>query len=153
MSTLVTLECSLPFRPRLRGRDTKERVLQPPRVPSVAERVPRIARLMALAWRFEQLLRSGTIRNPAELARLGHVSRARISQIMNLRLLAPDVQEQILFLPSTPRGRDPIPLRLLQPIAGLLDWHRQRRCWAELLQRLPAGCPSQESGEKAAEST
>src|SRR5215472_9276909 len=139
MSTLSTLECPLPPRPRHRGRLTKDRVPQPPRVPSVADRVPRIARLMALAWRFEQLLRSGTIRNPAELARLGHVSRARISQIMNLRLLAPDVQEQILFLPSTPRGRDPIPLRLLQPIAGLLDWHRQRRCWAELLQRLPAG--------------
>jgi hypothetical protein len=105
---------------------------------------------MALAWRFEELLRAGTIRNHAELARLGHVSRARISQIMNLRLLAPDVQEQILFLPPSPRGRDPIHVRLLQPIASLLDWQMQRRRWADLLQRMHAGCPIQESAEKAA---
>jgi hypothetical protein len=48
---------------------------------------------MALAWRFEELIRTGKIRNHAELARLGHVSRARISQIMNLRLLPPDNPE------------------------------------------------------------
>jgi hypothetical protein len=149
MSTLTTLECPFPFRPRVRGRLMKDGVPQPPRVPSAAERVPRIARLMALAWRFEELLRTGKIRNHAELARLGHVSRARITQIMNLRLLAPDVQAQLLFLPPTSRGRDPIPLRLLQPIAHLLDWQMQRRRWADLLQRMPAGCRSQESGEKA----
>jgi hypothetical protein len=63
------------------------------------------------------------------------------------------VQEHLLFLPPTPRGRDPIPLRLLQPIAGLLDWQMQRRRWADLLQHTPAGCPSQKSGEKAAGST
>jgi hypothetical protein len=153
MSTLSTLECPFPSRPRHRGRRSKDRVPQPPQVPSVADRVPRIARLMALAWRFEQLLRTGTIRNHAELARLGHVSRARISQIMNLRLLAPDVQEQILFLPSTPRGRDPIHLRLLQPIARLLDWQRQRSRWADLLQRLREECPMEKSAEKEAEST
>jgi hypothetical protein len=37
----------------------------------------------------------------ADLARLGHVSRARITQIMNLRLLAPDLQEDLLFMPRT----------------------------------------------------
>jgi hypothetical protein len=153
MSTLASLECSFPFRPRVRGRQTKDRLPQPPHVPSAADRVPRIARLMALAWRFEALLRSGKIRNHAEMARLGHVSRARITQIMNLRLLAPDIQELLLFLPPTSRGRDPIHLRLLQPIANLLDWQMQRRRWADLLQRTPASCPSQESGEKAAGST
>jgi hypothetical protein len=121
--------------------------------PSAAERVPRIARLLALAWRFEELLRTGTIRDYAELARLGHVSRARISQIMNLRLLAPAIQEQILFLPATPRGREPIHLRLLQPIARLLDWQRQRSLWADLLQRLREEGPREKSGEQEAEST
>jgi hypothetical protein len=153
MTTLTTLECPFPLRPRVRGRHTKDRVPQPPHGPTAADRVPRIARLMALALRFEELIRAGKIRNHAELARLGHVSRARISQIMNLRLLAPDVQEQILFLPPTPRGRDPIHLRLLQPIASLMDWQMQRRRWLDLLQRMPAECPSQKSGEKTARST
>src|ERR1035437_129673 len=61
--------------------------------------IPRIARLMAIAIRFERLVRTGTIRDYAELARLGRVTRARITQIMKLLDLAPDIQEQILLLP------------------------------------------------------
>jgi len=93
---------------------------------------------MALAIRFDGLVRSGTVADYAELAELGHVSRARISQVMNLQLLAPDIQEQILFLPRTRNGRDPIRLAWLQPIALRPDWGRQRRLWREL-QRMVAG--------------
>jgi hypothetical protein len=63
---------------------------------------------------------------------LGHVSRARISQIMNLVHLAPDIQEAILLLPRTVQGRDPIRLRQLQPIAAILDWQKQRLRWRSL---------------------
>ena len=94
--------------------------------------VPRVARLMALAIRFDGLVRSGAVTDYADLARLGHVSRARISQIMNLLLLAPSIQEQILFLPRTNKERDVIHVRLLQPIALTPDWARQRRLWKEL---------------------
>jgi len=62
--------------------------------------VPRIARLLALAIRFDRLLRAEQFRDYAELARLGRVSRARMTQIMKLLDLAPDIQEQILFLPN-----------------------------------------------------
>jgi hypothetical protein len=150
MTNLPTLECAFAFRPRRRRQHRNGPVSPPPPGPA-AERVPRIARLMALAWRFEELIRAGTIRDYAELARLGHVSRARITQIMNLRLLAPDIQEQILFLPPTPRGRDPIHLRLLQPIACLLDWQVQRRRWADLLQRLGQDCRTEPAAEKEVE--
>ena len=95
-------------------------------------RVPRIARLMALALRFDEYLRTGQVANHAALAELGHVSRARISQIMNLLHLAPDIQEAILFLPRTLQGRDPIHLRQLQPIAAILDWPKQRLRWRSL---------------------
>ena len=71
-------------------------------------RVPHVSRLFALAIRLDQLLRDGQVSDQAELARLGHVSRARLTQIMNLLLLAPDLQEQILFLPPTQRGRDAV---------------------------------------------
>ena len=94
--------------------------------------MPRVARLMALAIRFEELLRSGEVANYGALAELGHVSRARITQIMNLLLLAPDLQEEILFLPRTMSGRDAIHLQQLQPIALAADWRRQRRIWQEL---------------------
>jgi hypothetical protein len=95
-------------------------------------RVPRIARLLALALRFDQLLQDGVINDYRHLADLGHVSRARVTGIMSLLYLAPDIQEQILFLPPTKRGRDPVHLRRLQPLTQVLDWQEQRRLWRQL---------------------
>ena len=69
---------------------------------------------------------------------LGHHARcndslARICQIMNLLQRAPDLQEALLFLLPTRRGRDPIVLADSQPIAAALNWRKQRRRWRELL--------------------
>jgi hypothetical protein len=101
-------------------------------LPLAPGRVPRIARLLALAHKFEGLLRQGIVRDYVTLARLGHVSRARITQILNLLHLAPDIQEEILFLPQTVHGRDPIRMHHLQPIAQTLEWPRQRALWRKL---------------------
>ena len=95
-------------------------------------RVPRISRLMALAIRFDGLIRDGVVIDQAELARLGHVSRARVTQIMNLLHLAPDIQEAILFLTRIQRGRDPIKERQLRPIAATPNWRKQRRMWSDV---------------------
>jgi hypothetical protein len=62
------------------------------------ERVPRITRLLALAQKFEELIESGGVNNYAALAQAGHVSRSRVTQMTSLLNLAPDIQEQILFL-------------------------------------------------------
>ena len=134
--SIHTVECTLtPRRPATEktGPPRTGRVTDrnPEFVPS--GRVPRVARLMALAVRFEQLIRTGAVRDYAQLARLGQVSRARLTQIMNLLHLAPDIQEAILFLPRVARGRDPIYLENLQALTALLDWQSQRRCWNEIL--------------------
>jgi len=71
-------------------------------------RVPRVARLLALARRFELLIETGVAADYADLARLGQVTRARVNQVMNLLVLAPDIQEAILFLPSVTSGKDPV---------------------------------------------
>src|SRR5262249_7590834 len=76
--------------------------------------------------------RDGAVSGYTAMARLGHVSTARVTQIMNLVLLAPDIQEEILFLTRTLRGRDPIRPHHLQPIALTLDWHTQRALWRRL---------------------
>ena len=70
-----------------------------------------------------------------QLARLKNVSRARITQITNLTLLAPDIQETILFLPRVRSGRDPITERQLRPIAAEPDWARKREMWSRLLAK------------------
>jgi len=92
-------------------------------------RVPRVARLMALAIRLDHLIQSGEVTDQAELARVGHVTRARLTQIMNLLQLAPDIQEKILFMPLTERGRDVVTERDLRPIVLLADWQKQRSTW------------------------
>lgn len=97
-------------------------------------RIPRISRLLALSHHFERLVVMGEVKDYAELARLGNVSRARITQIMNLLLLSPDIQEAILFLPKVMEGHDPIKLKHLQPICLEMDWGTQRERWARLNQ-------------------
>jgi hypothetical protein len=101
----------------------------------IGESIPRIARLMALAIRFEGLLREKKIRDYAELARRGRVTRARMTQIMKLLLLAPDIQERILFLsPLTGLNE-----RNLRRIVRLIDWEEQRRAFPEILVELSGG--------------
>ena len=58
--------------------------------------------------------------------------RARVTQIMNLLQLAPDIQEALLFLPRTVKGRDPVRERHVRPIAAELNWRKQRRLWKGL---------------------
>jgi hypothetical protein len=72
-----------------------------------------------------------------------------------LLLLAPDIQEAVLFLPRTERGRDPIRLGHLQPLTLMADWQEQRKCWQALLsgedlkhQFPPRGRPCQPSARK-----
>ena len=128
--SMPIVECTLARQPSRGDPNTISPSGQAP--PVASGRVPRIARLMALAIRFEQLVRSGAVCDYAELARLGQVSRARITQIMSLLHLAPDLQEHILFLPRTQKGRDPIHLDQVQGVAAILDWHTQRRRWTEM---------------------
>ena len=94
-------------------------------------RVPRIARLMALAVKFQDMVDRGEVRDYADLARLGFVTRARLTQIMNLLLLAPDIQERLLdgVLRQSITSE-----RHLRPVIRSLDWAAQRALFAKLIE-------------------
>ena len=129
----LTIQCDVHF---TRGQRTRKVIQEgPPPEPAATPlgTVPRISRLMALAIRFDRLIKAGEITDQADLARLGKVTRARVTQIMNLLQLAPDIQEDILFLPRTFRGRDPIREIVVRPIAAETDWRKQRRLWKCLM--------------------
>jgi hypothetical protein len=93
--------------------------------------VPRIARLLALAIRLEKLVREGEIRDYAEAARLGGVTRARMTQIMKLVDLAPDIQEEILYRRPAPGLNE----RNLRTIVSRIDWREQRSLFRALISR------------------
>ena len=99
---------------------------------SAARKLPRIARLLALAIKLEELVRQGVVRDYAELARLGHVTRARITQIVSLCYLAPDIQEAILFAEGQWR-MDRVGESKVRPIAQCVDWDEQRRLWQHVV--------------------
>ncbi len=84
---------------------------------------------MALAIHFEDLIRQGVVTDYADLARLGHVTRARVTQIMNLRLLAPEIQEELLLFDKKSDDRTPIQLKSLQVLTTKCSWQTQRKLW------------------------
>ena len=109
-------------KPESRGRrkNTKPSEPEPPRI-------PRITRLMALAIKFQDMIERGEVRDYADLARLGYVTRARMTQIMNLLNLAPDIQERLLL----PDPSNAIPCeRRLRHIVVASSWTEQRRRFA-----------------------
>lgn len=126
--TTLTVTSKAHFRLGCKGRKHLE-TGDAPTPPVEPGRVPRVARMMALAIRFDGLVRQGVVADQADLARLGNVSRARVTQIMNLLQLAPDIQEQLLFLPRIARGKEPIQEHELRQIAAVPDWRKQRRLW------------------------
>jgi hypothetical protein len=93
----------------------------------VPPRIPRITRLMALAIKFQDMIDRGEVKDYAELARLGYVSRARVTQIMNLLNLHPDLQEQLLC------ARSAIPNEhSLRSVVAEVEWRTQLNLWSRL---------------------
>ncbi len=90
-------------------------------------RIPRGARLMALAIKLQDMLDRGEVRDYAEIARLGYVTRARLTQIMNLTLLAPEIQEALLCASGDEIA---IPEHHLRSAVAEVDWSAQRTALA-----------------------
>jgi len=117
------------------ARKTRRKVIRPgppPEPPPPTGRIPRVSKLMALAIRFDEMLANGQVASMSELARLAHVTQPRMTQIMNLLHLAPDIQDELLKLPLVQSGDDPITERDMRPIAGVWDWRQQRSLWCAI---------------------
>ena len=97
-------------------------------------RLPRITEMLALAMYLEDMICRGEAKNYADLARLSLICRERISQIVRLNYLAPDIQVELLYLSPTTSGRFPISETAVRKIANLLSWVDQRREWAGVKQ-------------------
>ena len=124
--TTVTKKVHFAFRNR------HKTVAKGPKPPAVKGRIPRVSKLMALAIRFDRMLDDGVVASQSDLARLMHITQPRMTQIMNLLHLAPDIQEEILYMPRVTKGRDPVTERDLRPIAKMVDWGKQRDVWGSI---------------------
>ena len=99
---------------------------------SQSGRIPRISKLVALATRMQSMLDSGQVESFQQLAELGRISQPRMTQIMSLLLLAPDIQEELLYLPEVLQGKAAIHEKLLRPLTTEKEWKLQRKMWGRI---------------------
>lgn len=103
----------------------------PPAPPAPVRRPARVARMLALAHRLQRAIRRGEYDDRADLARQFGITRARVTQLLNLTLLAPDIQEQVLQLEAVD-GVQPTSERTLRGVVAAVGWREQRERWAHL---------------------
>ena len=113
------------------GKTFVEAPQQPP--PEPVRRPARVAVMLALAHKIQDAIDRGVARDRAEVARRLGLTRARLTQLMDLTLLAPNIQAEILNL-RFPPGREPITERHLRQVVQSPIWAEQRARWAEMMR-------------------
>ena len=103
----------------------------PPR--PTAGRLPRLTRIMALAIHFDEAIATGRFTSQSDLARAGQVTRARLTQILSLTRLSPDIQEHLLFLEPYLTGRAPLTERDVRHVTLEPNWDKQRKLFRKLM--------------------
>ena len=97
------------------------------------EDLPRLTRLLALAHRWNRLIEEGVVTNYSEISRMMGLSRARVTQIMDLMYLSPKIQENVLLPRSNRKPVSTVPERLMRQINKTPEWADQRKLWQNLL--------------------
>ena len=128
MSKNAPLEIKFSLRTKLRPAGDRTEQVPSRRI----GRLPRITQVLALAIHLDDMIRRGEAKDYADVGRLTCLCRERISQIVRLNYLAPDIQVELLYLPPTTSGRFPISETAVRKIANSLAWEDQRRAWAAL---------------------
>lgn len=123
-NTPLRLEYTVHFATQAKGRKT----IKQGEKPKTIGHVPRVARLLALAHHFDALIEQGAVKDYAEIAKMAQMSRARVTQILTLKFLAPDIQEHIAMLPQS-HGTDRISEKKIRRIAMIPEWAMQRLHW------------------------
>lgn len=127
-----SIKLDIHFAPGNRSHRVLRKGKQP--IHSKSTRLPRVTRLMGLAFKYELLLAKEWVISHGELADLAGVDRSQVSSILRLRLLAPDIQEWLIHLPETEKGNDPVGFMQLRDIAAIPSWETQRK---ELRKHVP----------------
>lgn len=102
----------------------------PPKPKASPTRPLRVARMLALAHKIEAMVTAG--RTASSIADALGMTRARISQLTSLTLLAPDIQERLLCW-TTEEGDDPVTEHALRDVVRFADWPSQRAAFTTLL--------------------
>ena len=125
----LTFTCDLRRIRRGHGHAFTDKPAPPPRLP--VHRPAKIARLLAWAHKAQRQIDDGEFETRAHLARHLHVTKARITQLLDLTLLAPAIQEELLFLEAID-GKEPVSERGLREVVGTVEWAKQSIDWSHM---------------------
>jgi len=89
---------------------------KPPQKP----KTPRVVELLQMAMEWQRQLDAGEMETQAAIARREGLTRARVTQIMAMLRLAPEIRKHILAMPEMV-GRPGISERALRPITQIGD--------------------------------
>lgn len=116
-------------------------VAEPPLAIAPVSRPARVALMLALAHKIEAAIAAGQLHDQADAARRLDLTPARVTQLLALLALAPDLQERVLFLESVD-GLEPLTERALRRVTRTRSWEEQRAICRSLLPASP-GKPRQ----------
>ena len=136
-SKIVEVRCSLkrPARQRSQTADPDPTALPIVDALELRAKLPRITHTVARALMFEHAIANGEAADHADLARLTATTRERVSQVMKMMQLAPDIQDEILRLPPKQRRHRAITVPEVTAIAKEILWDDQRESWRNLKQQ------------------
>ncbi len=103
---------------------------KPPKKP----KEPRVKELMQMAIEWQKLLKSGHVATRADIAKHEEITRARVTQIMSLLNLLPDIQRHILDLPKS-ASWSPVTERSIRHITMIENHGEQIEAFRELTER------------------
>jgi len=107
---------------------------------SPSRRPAAVARLLAFAHHVQRSIDAGQFTDQADVAARFKLTRARLSQLLALTFLAPDIQEAVLSLKAVD-GVEPLRERALRPVARHTRWDLQRAEWARVVATRGLGGP------------
>ena len=114
---------------RHKGRSVALAETPPPPKPEPVRRPAKVARMLALAHHLQSAIDRGLVADRAAVARKLGLTRARVTQLLDLLLLAPDLQQAVLGLEAVD-GAEPMSERALRAVAHAGSWVEQRGAWS-----------------------
>lgn len=118
------------------GAPVRRRSPRSPRGP----RAPRVVELLRKAQEWRRQLEAAEIPNQAAIARQEGITRARVTQVLGLLRLSPEIQEHILSIPDT-ASRPCVTERTLRPIVRIKAPHDQFEAFCSLGGTATSGSP------------
>lgn len=111
---------------RVRRRHRTRFVAGPPATPS--RRPARVAVMLALAHKMRAAIEAGDAHDYVGIAQRLGFTRARITHLVDLTLLAPAIQERLLTLVAVD-GVEPVTERALRQVVRQRSWDEQWAQW------------------------